>query len=330
MALVALLLSIAAAPVFSQQADLLVINKIKTNGNLPGSIALVNLASGRIIKTIPVGNEPHEAAVSNDGKYALITNTGSYKEPSNTLSLIDVVAQEELERIDLGPLWNPHGVIYSHGLFYFTAEGARAIGAYDPEKRKLVWLNGTGQDQTHMLAATKDGKFLVSVNRGAGTVSVFERKGTDPLSAGAWKETFVKVGRAPEGIALSPDETKAFIGCDGEVAIVDLNSKIKADSIATGKLRAARLKFTLDGKYALGTDGRQGMLFFIDAATQQVTNTLKLGAGTEAIFIEPDGKHVLVGVTNEDNVAEVDIEKKEVVRRLTGFKGPDGMGWIGE
>lgn len=329
-ALVALFLSVTVVPTFAQQANLLVINKVKTNGNLPGNIALVHLESGKVIKTIPVGNEPHEVAVSDDGKYALVTNTGSYKDPSNTLSLIDVTAQEELERINLGPLWNPHGVIYSRGLFYFTAEGSRAIGAYNPEKRKLVWLNGTGQDQTHMLEATKDGKFLISVNRGSGTVSVFELKGTDPLLAGAWKETFVNVGRAPEGIALSHDEKKVFVGCAGQVAIVDLNSKTKVDSISTGELRAARVKLTLDGKYVLGTDGRQGLLFFIDVVTRQVTNTVKLGVGAEAIFIEPDGKHVLIGVTNEGNVAEVDVDKKEVVRRLTGFKGPDGMCWIGK
>ncbi|MEJ7586872.1 MAG: hypothetical protein WKI04_04855 [Ferruginibacter sp.] len=83
------------------------------------------------------------------------------------------------------------------------------------------------------------------------------------------------------------------------------------------------------GKYVLGTAGRESMLLFIDVATNKIVKTLALGAGAEAIFILPDGKSVMVSVTNEDAVVEIDLNKMETARRLTGFKGPDAMGWIG-
>ncbi len=81
---------------------MLIVNKIKSNGNLPGSLAFMNLESGKVLKTVPVGNEPHEVAVSTDLKYALVSNTGSYQEPGNTLSLIDIAAQKEVCRVNLG------------------------------------------------------------------------------------------------------------------------------------------------------------------------------------------------------------------------------------
>ena len=316
--------------VFGQSPDMIVVNKVRSNANMPGSLAFVEFNTGKIIKTVAVGNEPHEVCVSDDKRFALVTNTGSYKEPNNTLSLIDIPNEVEKYRIDLGPLWNPHGTIFHNGLFYFTAEGSRTIGAYDPEKNKLVWLNGTGQDQTHMLAMTKNGKKLISTNRGSGTISIFELMEENTLKGGAWKETIIKVGRSPEGLDINPDESKVFVGCAGKISIVDLEQKKETDSIATGENRAARIKFTLDGKYVLGTAGREGMLLFIDVASHKIVKSLPVGAGAESIFILPDGKHVMVSITNEDLVAEIDLRTMEITRKLKGFTGPDAMAWLGK
>jgi len=318
----------AKAQTIAQTADVVVVNKVRSNANLPGSLAFLNFSTGKVIKTIPVGNEPHEVCVSDDKRFALVTNTGSYKEPNNSLSLIDVANQKEKYRVDLGALWNPHGVIFHNGLFYFTAEGSRVIGAYDPEKNKLVWINGTGQDGTHMLAITRDGKKIIATNRGSGTVSIFELIDENPLKGGAWKETIVSVGKAPEGLDINPGETKVYVGCAGKISTIDLEQKKVTGSISTGENRVARIKFTLDGKYLLGTAGREGILMFIDVATHKIIKRLTLGAG--AIFIVPDGKSVMVSVTNEDAVMEIDLNKMEVTRKLTDFKGPDAMGWIGK
>jgi DNA-binding beta-propeller fold protein YncE len=317
----------------AQQADVLVVNKIKSNGNFPGNVAFLNHASGKVIKTVPVGNEPHEVAISDDKRYAVVTNTGSYREPNNSLSVLDIAAQKEIHRVDLGPLWNPHGIIYSNGLFYFTAEGARAIGAYDPKTNQLVWINGTGQDQTHMLAATKDGKYVVATNRGSGNISIFQLMGANPLFPGAWKETIVAVGSGPEGLDISPDGKQVWVGLRGGVggvAIVDLANKNTIDSFSTNSKGVARVKFAYNGKYFLATDPQNGNLIIFDASSHQVLKSLSLGKGSEAIFIEPDNKHVLIGVTNEDNVAEVDLETLTVTRRIITGKGPDAMAWIGQ
>ncbi|MBD0278723.1 MAG: hypothetical protein ICV81_12280 [Flavisolibacter sp.] len=109
-----------------------------------------------------------------------------------------------------------------------------------------------------------------------------------------------------------------------------MSQKKNIDGISTGNLRAARLKFTSGRKYVVGTDGREGVLMFVDAARRTHVHTLSIGCGSEAIFIEPDGQHVLIGVTNEDYVAEVNLESKTVERRITIGKGPDGMAWIGQ
>jgi len=331
--LAVLLLSFSAvAYAAAQTADVLVVNKIRSNANLQGNLAFLNLASGQVVAHVPVGKEPHEVAVSADGRYAVVSNTGSYRQPGNSLSVFDVARHKEIHRVDLGPLWNPHGLLANQGLFYFTAEGARAIGAYDPTTNRLVWVMGTGQDQTHMLAATKDGKTMVATNRGSDTISIFQLTKSDPLVAGAWKETIVPVGRGPEGLDISPDGTQVWVGCrsGNEIAIVDLSQKKLVGSFPTHTQSVARVKFAAGGKYLLATDPQHGDLVFIDVASHQVLKSVHMGDGCEAIFLEPDGKHVLIGVTNEDNVAEVDLQTISVVRRMSTGKGPDEMAWIGK
>ncbi|WP_136935245.1 YncE family protein [Polyangium fumosum] len=322
-------LEAAAAP---PPADVLVVNKIKTNGNLPGNLSFLDLASGKVAAHVPVGREPHEVAVSADGRYAVVSNTGSSKKPSNSLSVFDVEKRKEIHRVDLGPLWNPHGLLARNGLFYFTAEGARAIGAYDPVRNRLAWVMSTGQDQTHMLAATKDGKTLVATNRGSGTVSILQLTKPDPLAAGSWKETILPVGRNPEGIDVNPEGTQAWVGCRGgnEIAIVDLAQQKVVDRFSTPNQPIVRVKFALEGKLLLATDPWHGELLFIDPTSHQTLKSLPMGQGCEAIFIEPDGKHARIGVTTEDNVAEVDLATMSVVRRISAGQAPDGMAWIGK
>ena len=60
------------------------------------AMAIVNPASGKVVATIAAGRNPHEAAVSDDGKLAFASNM-----QGNSISVIDLVAQKELHRVDV-------------------------------------------------------------------------------------------------------------------------------------------------------------------------------------------------------------------------------------
>lgn len=154
---------------------------------------------------------------------------------------------------------------------------------------QVVWIMGTGQDQTHMLAATRDGSIMVATNRGSNTLSVFELTGKDPLAAGAWKVTLVPVGQRPEGVDISPDGTQAWVGCraGNEITIVDLAQKKSVDSFPTLTQSVARVRFAAGGRLLLAADPMRGELVFIDAASHRVLDRLTLGPGSEGIKALP-------------------------------------------
>src|SRR5271167_2415301 len=102
---------------------LLVLNKQEN------SLAIVDTQSAKVIARIPTGDGPHEVAASDDGKFAFVANYGA-RDPGSTISVIDLVNERELRRVNLGPLRRPHGLFFFRGEVYFTAEINKVIGRY--------------------------------------------------------------------------------------------------------------------------------------------------------------------------------------------------------
>src|SRR5215510_11021638 len=86
------------------------------------SMVFVDPATNKVLGKVPTGNGPHEIAASTDGKLAFVANYGTGPAPGSTISVIDVVNQRELRKVDISPLQRPHGLWFAGGKLYFTAE----------------------------------------------------------------------------------------------------------------------------------------------------------------------------------------------------------------
>ena len=158
-----------------------------------------------------------------------------------------------LPSIDLGALRGPHGLDFVDGKVWFTAEGAKAIGSYDPAKKNVDWILGTGQNRTHMIYVSPDLRLIVTTNVSSGTVSMIEKTASGPGPGGPpgtpqadWNETVVRVGNGSEGFDISPDGKEIWVANagDGTVSIIDVASKQVTQTLAADVSSANRLKFT--------------------------------------------------------------------------------------
>jgi DNA-binding beta-propeller fold protein YncE len=134
------------------------------------TLAIVDPVTLKVVVRIPVGEDPHEMVASPDGRTAYVANYGGGS--LYTLNVIDLVAQKPLPDIDTRPLFGPHDVTFAVGKLWFTAEGSKSVGRYDPYTGKLDWSMGTGQDRTHMIYLTADGEKIYTTNVSSGTVSI--------------------------------------------------------------------------------------------------------------------------------------------------------------
>src|SRR5688572_15261115 len=69
---------------------------------------------GITMRHVSVGEGPHEAAVSPNGRIAVVTIYGA-QTPGNRLSVIDLVGDTVVRTIDLGTYTRPHGAVFLAG-----------------------------------------------------------------------------------------------------------------------------------------------------------------------------------------------------------------------
>jgi YVTN family beta-propeller protein len=308
-------LGLLGAAAQTPQTALLVLNKDEA------SLAIVDPATKKVVGRVATGEGPHEIAVSADGRIGFVSNYGS-KTPGSSLSVIDLVAQKELHRVDLGVLRRPHGLYVAGGKLYFTAEVSKLIGRYDPDKNQVDWLLGTGQNTTHMVMVTPDLSKILTANIGSNSVSLFES-----APNGNWNQFVIPVGRGPEGLDFSHDGKELWVANsqDGTVSVIDIAARKVTATIDVQTKRSNRLKFTPEGDRVLISDLAGGEVLVLDVASRQVLKHIAVGTSPEGILM--DGSRAFVAVTGENAIVVLDLKLYDAQERFATGKGPDGMAW---
>jgi YVTN family beta-propeller protein len=299
------------------------------------TLSIVDPVTLKVIVRIPVGEDPHEVVASSDGKtaYVCIYGGGSLHE----INVIDLVAQKPLRNIDTRPLFGPHDITFVNGKAWFTAEGSKSVGRYDPATGKLDWSMGTGQDRTHMIYVTGDGKKIYTTNMSSGTVSILvdtliQPGRTAPANAKPredWSQTVVATARGSEGFDVSPDGNELWTAAneDGTISIIDLAAKKLASKIDAKVFGANRLKFTPDGKQVFISSLQTGEVTIYDAKSHKEIKRVKPGRGAAGILMDPVGSRAFVACSPDNYVAVIDLKTLEVSSHLDVVGVPDGLAW---
>ena len=319
------------------------------------TLSIVDPSTMKVLAKAPVGPDPHEVVSSADGKsaYVSIYGGGAY----HTISVIDLVSQKALPDIDLGVLNAPHGLDFQAGKLWFTAEGAKVIGTYDPATSKIDWIMGTGQNRTHMIYVTPGAEKLYTTNVNSATVSIWEKKaqimrppppgpggpngqqggpppGPPPPGMGGaprmeWNQTVIPVGPGDEGFDVSPDGRELWTANaqDGTISIVNIADKKVTATLPANVISANRLKFTPDGRFVLVSMLGEGNLAIFDAATHQELKRIPIGHGAAGILIQPDGSRAFIACTPDNYVAVLDLKSMQITSHIDAGGQPDGMAW---
>lgn len=290
-------------------------------------LTIANPKNQSIVAAIPTGAGAHEIAVSADGKLAMVSTF-----QGDTISLIGVKEQKELDRYKFGFPARPNSLAFVDGKFYFTAEDADSIGRYDPASRSVDAMIGLGQLTSHVLLYNPADKTFIVTSRNSNSVTFvdtvnIEYRGT---SRPNWRVTPVPAGITfNEAMDLSPDGkelwTAQFRG--SKIAILDVATKTVKTTFDVPDLHSDRLKFTPDGTRVLLSDLETGELRVLDAATHKEIQKLKLGKGLEGVNITPDGSTAYICSPSDNDVSIVDLKTMTVTGHIS-VKGALSAVWI--
>ena len=170
-------------------------------------------------------------------------------------------------------------------------------------------------------AADPDGRLLVA-NAGDDTVTVYDQP-ANTLAA------TVAVGKAPRGLAVSPDGRKAWVANhgDGTLSVIDLRALKVIKTIRQGQLEKPRsLALTPDGRRLLVTSEGSRRLLLIDALKDVVVrSTTTAQPDPRAVALARGGNRAWVAHRAGDSLTILDVPALKTVKTLKVGAGPEGV-----
>lgn len=280
----------------------------------------IDVASGRILGTLPTGEGPHELAMTGDGRWAVSTDYAG----GNSLTVFDVAAMTVERTIDLSDFPRPHGALFLPGdtVLAISSEASQSVVLVNPFSGRIVGSISTEAGGSHMVAVTGDGSRIYTGDIQSGTVSELDVATMSKLGS-------VSVPAQPEAITVSRDGTQVWVGsnAEGYVSVVDPRTGDVASPL-TGFQWPYRILIIEERDLVVIPDLRRGVVRFVDYTDRSDLETLALpGDGPQGVALTHDRGTLFLSLSEAGQVAVIDLETREIVRRIDAGPTPDGIGW---
>ncbi len=292
-------------------------------------ISLVDPAAGRQIATVDVGGiTGHEAVVSPDGLTAYVpiygdSGVGRAGTDGDRMVVIDLASRKITGTLKFDHGVRPHCVRYNphDGLLYLTTELDQSITLVDPHTLKIVGTIPTGQQQSHMLVLSPDGRFGYTANVGPGTVSVLDIAARKTVA-------IIPISTNTQRISISNDGRLVFTADQAtpRLAVIDTTNKAIMTWIALPSIGYGSTP-TPDGRWLLVALRTSHQVAEVDLQTLKVARTLDVPAIPTEIVVRPDGRIAYVSCSGKSQVAVIDLSDWKVEAFIDAGKGADGLAW---
>jgi DNA-binding beta-propeller fold protein YncE len=297
------------------------------------TVSLVDVASGRTLATTPVGEGPHEVAISPDGRQAVVAIYGNRTSVGSSLAVFDLTTPTAAPRVvELGA-----GNVRPHGLAYLpdgrsllvTGERAQRVLVVDLVSGAIDSTMRTNQATSHMVATTRSGARAFTTNIAAMSVSALD-VAARTVSA-PWP-----VGARIEGLGVTPDGREVWVGGNDSHTVYVLDG---ARGTVLARLEGFgmpyRIGITPDARTAVVSDPGAERIHLVDVAARAIRTTIDVPAvlpaegaqpSPQGVAISPDGAWGYVTLKAAAKVVVVDLARGTIVKVLPVGAGSDGVG----
>jgi YVTN family beta-propeller protein len=312
--------------------------RLYVTNEISGDLSVIDVASERVISTIPLGKRPRGVRVSPDRSTLYVALSGSPIAPPG-------VDEESLPPAD---------------------KKADGIGVFDIKTGTLLRVMPGGSDP-EQLAVSLDGRWLFVANEDVGQTSVIESSdgkvvatipvGGEPegvdmrpdgkvvyVTSEEDSEVFVidavqpklitkfAVGPRPRSTGFLPDSSRAYVGSENgsSVAVVDAmtHKVIETIPLSGQMVRPMGVITSSDGRHVFISTGRGKSVVTIDAASNKPIGVVEVGERPWGIAVSADGRTVFTANGPSNDVSFVDVASGTVTARVTVGDRPWGVAFV--
>ena len=298
----------AAAQIPATHPSLLVANQQSHD------LSIIDPTTGKQIAAVPENAiTGHEVAASPNGRTAYVpiygnAGVGKPGTDGSTMVVIDIPSRKIIGTVDFGHGVRPHCAIYdtNTGLLYVTTELDQTVTIIDPHTLMIVGTVPTGQEQSHMLVLSHDGRRGYTANVGPGTVSVLDMKARKTIAV-------IPIAPTTQRISISRDDSMVFTADQTKprLAVIDTATNKVRTWIALPAI-AYGTASTLDGRWLLVCMEPTNQVAVVDLKTLKVVRTIDVPHAPNEILPSPDGKVAYVSCPNSNQVAVIDLSQWKV------------------
>jgi YVTN family beta-propeller protein len=300
-------------PPLPSEGHLLVLNKSDD------TLMVFDTPSNGLLATIKVGHEPHEVAVTPDGRKAYVSNVGD-----GSLTVVDLARNAVARTVRPDRVDKPHGLaITPDGRWLLlTSEGSHRIYLMSVARDSVERVITTNQAGTHMIAMSSDGRRAWLANRESDSLTEYEVPSLHLVRT-------LKVGSGPEGIAMSPNGRWVVTALQnaGQVAIIDTGRGQVATRLPAGQV-PIRVACPPRMPIALVTNRGSDDLTILDLAARHVIDTVPLGKHPGGVVINQKGNRAYIALSQANSVSILMIPGWEISGTIPAGAGPDGLAFV--
>jgi len=280
------------------------------------SVSLIDMPTRKVIKTVPVGKEPHHLMLTPDQKTLLIANAAG-----NDVQLMNPVNGELTGKIP--EIIDPYQIGYSPNHKWFIANGNRLdrvdIYATDGANLKLAKTIKLAKTPSH-IAYTSDSKIAFITLQDSSELAAIDLATQTLL----WK---MPTGNTPAGLWMTPGDQYLLVGITGEdnVQVIDWKNRKEVKRILTGK-GAHNFRPLGDKKQVFVSNRIASTISLINMQTlEKVGDITGLPSGPDDMEITPDGKTMWVTFRFAKKVGVIDIPSMKLIATIPVGKSPHGV-----
>jgi YVTN family beta-propeller protein len=289
------------------------------SNQISNSVSVINLRDNRVTGSLSIGFQPAGLAVAPDGQRLYVVNPNS-----NTLAIFNTSNGQLVTILGLGQQLPLAVAVSPNGQRLYVANAGNAsVTVLNPTTFALLANIRVGFGPGS-LAVSADSSRVYVANTGSNTVSVINAATNSVVST-------IPVGSAPVSLALTASGNYVYVANQGSNSVSQIEVAVNAP---LGTINLGRSASSI----AMGPDGRgyvtsfgASSLFFIDEATNSLTNTVELppclGPRCSALGVaaSADGKTVYVVSTMTNKLLVIDADTKEVTSSIDVGDGARGI-----
>ncbi len=302
----------------------------KTSVELPGKYQKYTLLPNGwrltpVGKQVPIGELPLNMVVTKNQRYAITSNSGM---GVNSLSVVDIKAQKEVQRFVVGNTWVGLTFGPNDKRLYVSGGNDNAVYVFSFKKGKLSPVDTLrvgpkfpkGKISLTGLAFDKKKNQLLAVSQKSNSLYVMDLKSKKVIRK-------VEMPGKCYDVRINHAQTFAYVSVWGKATVleVDLSSYKISHSYKTGD-HPNDMVISRDDSRLFVTNANNNSVTVLDLKKKAVSETLQtalipnapFGSTPDALALSPDGDKLIVANADNNYLAVFDVEKPGHARNL-GF-----------